>query len=143
MKIGIINGPNLNSLGYRETNIYGKNSLFDLEKILKEKFNNVAFLFYQSNNEGLIIDKIYEFSNSCNALIINPGAFSHYSVAIYDAIKAISIPVIEVHISNIFKRECFRQNLLTASATKGLIIGFGIYSYVIAVYAILNSFIKD
>lgn len=138
MKILIINGANLNMLGKRETNIYGKKTLLDLENYIKEEFKNLEFEFFQSNCEGDIIDKIHN-SSDFDGIVINPGAYTHYSYAISDAIKCVELAVIEVHISNIHKREEFRQKSVIASSCLGQISGFGFYGYIMAINAIINT----
>tara|TARA_S200000501_G_scaffold353867_1_gene374023 strand:- start:462 stop:878 length:417 start_codon:yes stop_codon:yes gene_type:complete len=132
MKIIIINGPNLNLLGKRETNIYGNESFEDYLDVLKEKFPNFQIDYFQSNHEGEIIDKIHYSDENYNAILINAGGYSHTSVAIFDAIKAISCQVIEIHISNIYSREDFRTKSLLSSACKSVICGFGLKSYYLA-----------
>lgn len=136
-KILVINGPNLNLLGKREKNIYGEKSLKDIENILREeaKKYNFEVHFFQSNHEGEIIDKIQEGENF-DGIIINPGGYSHTSIAILDAIKSIKTPVIEVHLTNLFSREDFRQNLITAKGSKGVISGLGYISYLSALYSL-------
>ena len=136
MKILIINGPNLNLLGKREQSIYGKLSLKDIEKKLINEFNDSSFEFFQSNNEGEIIDKIQKSEDNFNAIVINPGGFAHSSVAIRDALAEIKLIKIEVHLSNLSKRENFRQKLITASACDGYISGFKEESYSAAVHLI-------
>lgn len=136
MKIQIINGPNLNLLGKREPTIYGNLSFESFLKNLKNKYPTIVFNFNQSNLEGEIINKIHEVGFSFNGIILNAGAYTHTSVAIYDAIKAIKIPVIEVHLSNIYTREIFRHQSLIAKACKGVIHGFGMDSYRLAIEAI-------
>ncbi|MGL4796886.1 MAG: type II 3-dehydroquinate dehydratase [Paraclostridium sp.] len=139
MKILIINGPNLNMLGKRETDVYGKNTLEDLTIYIEKTFKEVAnFEFFQSNHEGYIIDKLHEAHGKFDGIVINPGAFTHYSYAIADAIKSINVNVVEVHISNIHKREEFRHKSVTANGCIGQISGFGFYSYILGVNAILN-----
>ena len=142
MKIIVINGPNLNMLGKREQNIYGKSTLKDLENYIldysKGLDEKIIIEFFQSNHEGFIIDKIQESMDKYDGIIINPGAFTHYSYAIHDAIKSININVIEVHISNIHQREEFRQKSVTASACVGQISGFGFDSYILGVKALIN-----
>lgn len=144
MKILIINGPNLQLLGKREVNIYGKVTLEDIEVYLKkfidEKYKTeIHLVFYQSNHEGEILDKIAEtFENKTDGIIINPAAYTHTSFAILDAIKAVSIPVVEVHISNIHNREEFRRKSITAAACIGQISGFGIHSYELALQALIK-----
>ena len=132
MKIIIINGPNLNLLGKRETNIYGNESFEDYLDSLKEKFPNFQIDYFQSNHEGEIIDKLHYSDENYNAILINAGGYSHTSVAIFDAIKAISCQVIEIHISNIYSREGFRTKSLLSSACKSVICGFGLKSYYLA-----------
>lgn len=143
MKIIVINGPNLNMLGKREKSIYGNNTLKDLEDYILNKFKEVndeiVIEFFQSNHEGCIIDKIHESMDRYDGIVLNPGAFTHYSYAIHDAIKSIDINVVEVHISNIHKREEFRQKSVTASACIGQISGFGFDSYVLGITALINA----
>jgi 3-dehydroquinate dehydratase-2 len=133
-KVLIINGPNLNMLGIREPDIYGKETLETInDQILnKAKNMNLDIEFIQSNHEGQIIDKIQESMGKYDYIIINPGAFTHYSIAIRDAIKASSIPSIEVHISNIYQREEFRKNSVIAPVCVGQISGLGSYGYLLA-----------
>ncbi|MFD2214065.1 type II 3-dehydroquinate dehydratase [Metabacillus endolithicus] len=138
MKVLVINGPNLNRLGLREPEIYGSKTLTDLEKDLLtigEKVNCEVTCF-QSNHEGDLIDAIHEASEQYHGIVINPGAFTHYSYAIRDAIASISIPVIEVHISNIHAREEFRHTSVTAPVTVGQIIGLGFKGYELAILAL-------
>ncbi len=136
----ILNGPNLNLIGKRETNIYGKDTVQDLHKLIIEesKLMNIRVEFFQSNHEGEIIDKIQSSINTYDGIVINPGAYTHYSYAIYDAIKSVDKPVVEVHISNVHKREEFRQKSVTAKACIGQITGFGFYSYILGLYSIIN-----
>ena len=133
MKIIIINGPNLNLLGKREVDIYGKKNFEDHLIFLKEKFPNIEIDYFQSNIEGEIIDRIQSVDKSYNAILINAGGYSHTSVAILDAIKTISCQVIEVHISNIYSREKFRSHSLLSSACKAVVCGFGLKSYDLAI----------
>ena len=133
MKIIIINGPNLNLLGKREVDIYGKKSFEDHLIVLKKKFPNIQIDYFQSNIEGEIIDRIQSVDKSYNAILINAGGYSHTSVAILDAIKTISCQVIEVHISNIYSRERFRSHSLLSSACKAVVCGFGLQSYDLAI----------
>ena len=120
--------------------MYGTQSLNDLENMIKEKFmNKIHVDFYQSNHEGYIIDKIHSASEVYDGIVINPGALTHYSYAIHDAIQSINTKVVEVHISNIYQREEFRQKSVTASACIGQISGFGFYSYILGIYAIINN----
>ena len=139
--IVIINGPNLNLLGKREPEIYGKESFETCLKDLREKFPAVAIEYFQSNSEGEIIDKLHQLGYDhpeCKGIIINPGAYSHYSYAIADAISAIPIPVVEVHISNIMSREDFRHNSVTASACVGMLTGFGLKGYELGVNFLMS-----
>lgn len=136
MKILIINGPNLNLLGTREPEIYGNTSMESLIEDLKKDFTNHELLYFQSNYEGEIIDRIQE--NDFDALVINPGAFTHYSYAIADALKNLKKTKIEVHISNIYQREEFRQKSVTAAYTDAVLSGFGTEGYKLALYYILK-----
>lgn len=136
MKILIINGPNLNLLGTREPEIYGNVSMEDYLNQLKMEFSSQILNHYQSNIEGEIINRIQE--DDFDALIINPGAFTHYSYAIADCLKNISKPKIEVHISNIYKREEFRQKSVTAANTDGVLSGFGMNGYRLAVLSLIS-----
>ncbi|MFC3882878.1 type II 3-dehydroquinate dehydratase [Bacillus songklensis] len=140
-KILVINGPNLNRLGSREPSVYGLQTLADLEHRLQEigGQQGVTINCFQSNHEGAIIDRIHEADNSYDGIILNPGAFTHYSYAIRDAIASISVPVIEVHISNVHAREAFRHQSVTAPVTKGQIVGLGLYGYEMALLALLNE----
>ncbi len=133
MKIGIINGPNLNLLGKREPEVYGKQTFEDYFSILEKKYMNVEFRYFQSNIEGELIDKIQEFGFSFDGIILNAGAYTHTSIGIGDAVKAITTPVIEVHISNTFSRESFRHQSYISGNAKGVILGFGLQSYDLAV----------
>ncbi len=137
MKIIIINGPNLNLLGKREPEIYGSLSFDTFIKGLKRKYSSVDISYFQSNIEGELINKIQEVGFSYDGIILNAAAYTHTSVGIGDAVKAITTPVIEVHISNIFSREEFRHHSFISTNAKGIIIGFGLKSYELA----LQSFI--
>ena len=143
-KILIINGPNLNLLGNREDDIYGKDSLekikSDCEKKGTEK--KLEIDFFQSNNEGEIIDKIHEINNKYEGLIINPAAFTHSSIAILDSLRAISKPKIEIHLSNIYSREEYRKKSITSEGVDGLICGFGGNSYLLGIEAICKLIYK-
>ena len=134
-KIIIVNGPNLNLLGQRETDIYGNKSFEDFFNDLKNKFSSVKIEYYQSNIEGEIIDKLQEVGFSLDGIILNAAAYTHTSVGIADAIAAIKTPVIEVHISNIHSREEFRHNSLISKNVKGIVCGFGLQSYELALKA--------
>lgn len=137
MKIIIINGPNLNLLGKREPEIYGSKTFTDYLEDLKQNYSEVDLEYYQSNIEGELIDKLQEVGFSYDGIILNAAAYTHTSVGIGDAVKAISTPVIEVHISNTFSRETFRHKSFISTNAKGIIIGFGLKSYELA----LQSFI--
>ena len=139
-KIIIINGPNLNLLGNREENIYGEISLEDIEKKTKEKCKemNIDLFFCQSNNEGELINFIQSAEKKYDGLIINPAAFTHTSIALLDALRAISKPKIEIHLSNIYNREDYRKKSITSEGVNGLICGFGPLSYILAIEALNN-----
>ena len=137
MKIIIINGPNLNLLGKREEEIYGKISFEDYFISLKEKFPKLILEYFQSNIEGEIINKLHEVGFLCDGIILNAAGYTHTSVAIADAIKSIQTPVVEVHISNILSRETFRHNSLIAPNCKGSIFGFGLKGYELAISSFL------
>lgn len=144
-KVLVINGPNLNLLGKREPTIYGNTSLDDINELMKQKAcaNNIDIEFMQSNHEGVIIDNIQVASGKFDFIILNAAAFTHYSIAIRDAIAAVDTPVIEVHLSNIHKREEFRKNSVIAPVVVGQISGFGVDSYLIALEAVIRSFAKE
>tara|TARA_B110000438_G_C15729013_1_gene613409 strand:+ start:531 stop:974 length:444 start_codon:yes stop_codon:yes gene_type:complete len=137
-KIIIINGPNLNLLGSREKNIYGNNSLEDIKdrSITKASELNLDCSFYQTNNEGDLITYIQSAESKYDGLIINPAAFTHTSIAILDALRALSIPKIEIHLSNIYTREEYRKKSITSEGVNGLICGFGAISYILGIEAI-------
>lgn len=142
MKILVINGPNLNLLGVRETATYGKLSLSQIEKYTKEKLEgyNVSLTWWQSNSETEIINKVQELIESnYDALIINPAAYSHTSIAITDALKCIEMPIVEVHLSNVYQRESFRQTMLTATASSIIMSGLGKDAYYYGALALLRS----
>ena len=140
MKILIINGPNLNLLGKREPEIYGTQSFEEFFTQLKQKYPQVQLTYFQSNSEGSIIDRIHSaWDEKFDGIILNAGAYTHYSYAIHDAIKSIKIPVVEVHISNIFAREEFRQKSVIAPACIGTISGFGLFSYELALQFFMLS----
>ena len=132
MKIIIINGPNINLLGKRETDIYGDQSFEDFFKILQSKYSAIELFNYQSNIEGELIDKLQEVGYEYDGIILNAAAYTHTSVGIGDAVKAITTPVIEVHISNTFSREEFRHQSFISPNAKGIILGFGLQSYELA-----------
>lgn len=132
-RILIINGPNLNLLGKREPGIYGNQSFETYFEQLKNKYNQLQLFYFQSNTEGLIIDKLHETGFDFDGIIINAGAYTHTSLAIADAIRAITTPVVEVHISNVFKRETYRHHSYLSEACTGCIVGFGMDSYRLAI----------
>ncbi|MDA7571029.1 3-dehydroquinate dehydratase [Flavobacteriaceae bacterium] len=136
MKISIINGPNLNLLGKREPSIYGDQSFITYFDTLKVQFPEIIFDYFQSNIEGELINKLHEIGFSADVILLNAGAYTHTSVAIGDAIKAIDSSVIEIHISNTFAREDFRHTSYITPVAKGLIIGFGLDSYRLAVESV-------
>lgn len=140
MKILILNGPNLNLLGERDRSIYGLKSLSEIENCLVSRASElgVEVLFFQSNHEGYLIDKIQEVAGKVAGLIINPGALTHYSYTLRDALADLKIPTIEVHLSNIFAREAFRNTTVTAPVCTGLIAGFGWRSYLAALELIVS-----
>lgn len=142
-KILVINGPNLNMLGIRNTSVYGSKGLQDINDEIAEaaRQEGIRVEFFQSNHEGAIIDRIHEAYGTCDGLIINPGAYSHYSIAIRDAIEAICLPAIEVHISNIFSREEFRKHSVITAVCIGQICGLGYQGYIHALRA-LNQHLK-
>ncbi len=137
MKIIILNGPNLNLLGEREKSQYGSFTLKDIEKNCKQfaKQNNIDLSFFQSNIEGELVEKIQSSRNKENGLIINAGGYTHTSVAIHDALKILKIPIIELHISNIYNREDFRHKSLISKIARGVICGFGENGYIMALDA--------
>ena len=143
-KIIIINGPNLNLLGNRETDIYGKTTLAEIETLSKNKAKelNIILNFYQSNSESEIIDLIHKAQTDFDGIIINPAAFTHTSVALLDALKAISKPKIEIHLSNIYNREDYRKNSITSTGVDGIICGFGSLSYIIAIEALYSLLVR-
>ena len=138
MNLLILNGPNLNLLGKREPEIYGNTGFDEVFENLKNAFPNVELSYYQSNVEGEIINKLHEFGFSIDGVILNAGGYTHTSVAIADAVKAIETPVIEVHISNVMSREEFRHTSLIGPYVKGSIIGLGIDGYRLAIEAFIS-----
>lgn len=137
-KLIIINGPNLNLLGLREPEVYGSLSFTEFLELLKKKYTNLQIDYFQSNIEGEIIDKLHEVGFSFDGIILNAAAYTHTSVGIGDAIKAIKTPVVEVHISNTFSRESFRHESYISPNAKGVIIGFGLQSYELAIESLLK-----
>ena len=142
MKILIINGPNLNKLGLREPDVYGRETLTAINQEIKDYFSELAIDFFQSNHEGNMLDCLQAAADKYEAIILNAGALTHYSIALRDAIASISLPVIEVHLSNIHNREDFRKNSVIAAVCAGSISGFGKYSYYLAVEALKKGFIS-
>lgn len=139
-KIAIINGPNLNLLGVREPGVYGSTSMESYFAELRQRFEGRAELtYFQSNCEGAIIDEIHRVGFSAAGIVLNAGAYTHTSIAIADAIRAVSAPVVEVHISNVHKREEFRSRSMLSGACLGVILGFGLDSYRLAIEALLNT----
>lgn len=138
MKIQIINGPNLNLLGRREPEKYGYTSFEDFLAELREKYPSVEIEYFQSNVEGEIINRIHETGFTYDGIILNPGGYTHTSVAIADAVAAVKCTVVEVHITNVAAREEFRHNSLVGRFCRGSIIGFGLLGYILAVEAIIH-----
>lgn len=138
MKIMIINGPNLNLLGKREPEVYGNASFEDYFKTLESKFGELSLSYYQSNIEGELISKLQEVGFSYDGIVLNAASYTHTSVGIGDAVKAIDTPVVEVHISNTHQREDFRHVSYISAAAKGVILGFGLQSYALAIQSFLK-----
>ena len=136
MKIQIINGPNLNLLGVREPGIYGSESFEVFLPKLQERYPDIEIDYYQSNVEGELINKMQEVGFSCDGIVLNAGAYTHTSIALHDCIRSLRCPVIEVHISNVHQREEFRHHSMISSACKGVICGFGLDSYRLAIEAL-------
>ena len=143
MRIQIINGPNLNLLGVREPEIYGKRAWEDYLKELRSRFPKVRIDYYQSNLEGEIINKIQEVGFDRDGIVLNAGAYTHTSVAILDALKSVSTPTVEVHISNVHQREEFRRKSLISPGCMGVICGFGLDSYRLAIEALVDNAISN
>jgi 3-dehydroquinate dehydratase II len=139
MKIAIINGPNLNLLGKREVDIYGSNSFETYFTALQAKFSNVEFVYFQSNVEGELVNAIQEYGFSIQGIVLNPAAYTHTSIAIGDAVAAITAPVVEVHISNIFAREEFRKHSYVSAKCNAVISGAGLLGYELAVKALIEA----
>lgn len=137
MKIQIINGPNINLLGKREPTIYGSTSFEDYLAQLRALFNDIQIDYFQSNIEGELLDKIQEVGFTYDGIILNAGAYTHTSIALQDCIRAVTTPVIEVHISNVHQREEFRHRSMISCACRGVILGFGLKSYELAMRAFL------
>jgi len=139
MKIIIINGPNLNLLGKREPDVYGDTTFEDYFRNLQMKYRDVELEYYQSNIEGELIDKIQQTGFSYDGIVLNAAAYTHTSVGLGDAVKAIETPLVEVHISNTFNRESFRHTSYISPAARGVILGFGLQSYDLAIQSFLGS----
>lgn len=137
-KIQIINGPNLNLLGRREPGVYGSRSFDDYLEELRTKFPDVQLDYFQSNHEGDLIDCIHACGFEADGIILNAGAYTHTSIALHDALRAVTAPAVEVHISNVHAREEFRHHSLISAACRGVICGFGLDSYRLAVEALIN-----
>lgn len=138
MKVLIINGPNLNLLGVREKTVYGDRSFSDYLQDLKSAYPLVEIDYFQSNHEGALIDELHRNGFDCDGIILNAGAYTHTSIALADAIRSITAPVVEVHISNVHAREEYRRQSMIAPACKGVIAGFGLDSYRLALEALLH-----
>ena len=136
-KIQIINGPNLNLLGKREPTVYGNSSFEDYLDTLRARYPQCEIAYYQSNVEGEMINKIHEVGFTYDGIVLNAGAYTHTSIALHDAIKAVTTPVVEVHISNVHARESFRHVSMLSATCKGVILGFGLDSYRLAVQSFL------
>lgn len=140
MNILIINGPNLNLLGKREKSVYGENSFESYLEFLRNKYSEHQLAYFQSNIEGELINTLHQYGfGDTDGIVLNAGAYTHTSIAISDAIRAINVPVIEVHISNIHAREAYRHTSMIAAACKGSIAGFGMDSYRLAIEALINN----
>lgn len=137
MTIHIINGPNLNLLGTREPGIYGSSTFEDYLEKLRQRYPDIHIEYYQSNVEGLLIDRLQQVGFSADGIVLNAGAYTHTSIALQDCIRSLMAPVIEVHISNVHKREEFRHHSMLSSACKGVICGFGLDSYRLAIEALI------
>lgn len=137
MQIAIVNGPNLGNIGLREPHIYGTRSMDAMLLSLGEEFPEVEFVYYQSNHEGALIDFLYADGQRMDGIVLNAGAYTHTSIALLDAVRAIAQPVVEVHLSNVYARESFRHQSIIAPACVGVIAGFGVDSYRLAVLALM------
>ncbi|MEW6621680.1 MAG: type II 3-dehydroquinate dehydratase [Bacillota bacterium] len=142
MKVLIVNGPNINMLGLRPKSIYGSQTLEQINSEIKNTADKIGIevSFFQSNSEGELIDTIQKVGSSWDGIIINPGAFGHYSIAIRDALEILKIPIAEVHLSNIYAREEFRHKSVISPVVSGVISGFGPYGYVLGLYALKDIF---
>lgn len=136
----MLSGPNLNLLGEREPEVYGHHTLADVERMVREKAEElgVEVRFVQSNHEGVMLDELHRARLDCDAVVLNPGAFTHTSIALRDAVAAIRIPVVEVHVSNVHAREAFRRRMVLAPVVRGQVLGFGPYSYVLGLEAAVH-----
>jgi 3-dehydroquinate dehydratase, type II len=137
MRVIIINGPNLNLLGQREPSVYGADNFETYFATLQRAYPQLELSYFQSNHEGALLDKLHEVGFSYDGIILNAGAYTHTSVALHDAIRAITTPVVEVHISNTFAREAFRHHSYISAVAKGVIVGFGMESYRLALESFL------
>ena len=140
MRVIIINGPNLNLLGQREPSVYGADSFEAYFATLQQAYPQLELSYFQSNHEGALLDKLHEVGFSYDGIILNAGAYTHTSVALHDAIRAITTPVVEVHISNTFAREAFRHHSYISAVAKGVIVGFGMESYRLALESFLFNY---
>lgn len=138
MRLDVVHGPNLNLLGRREPEIYGRESLADLEAHLRRDFPDVAWTFFQSNHEGALVDRLQWAADHADGVVLNPGSLSHTSVALLDAMAALELPVVEVHISQVLAREDFRRTLVTARAAAALVCGMGLEGYLAATRFLLQ-----
>ncbi len=139
MKILIMNGPNLNLLGIREPGVYGSETMEDCLTALRQRFPDVELLYYQSNVEGALIDRLQAaMTEGVDGVVLNAGAYTHTSIALHDAIRSVAFPVVEVHISNVHRREEFRRHSMIAPACSGVVCGFGLDSYRLGVAAIVG-----
>lgn len=139
MRIAIVNGPNLNLLGSRETAVYGEQDWESFFQSLQSRYNGVDFRYFQSNLEGELINAIHDFSQNCAGIVLNAGGYTHSSIALGDAVLAVTVPVVEVHISNLHARESFRFNSYTAQGSAGVISGFGLEGYRLAIEFLKNQ----
>ncbi|MER3455901.1 MAG: type II 3-dehydroquinate dehydratase [candidate division GAL15 bacterium] len=140
MRVLVLSGPNLNLLGEREPEVYGHHTLAEVEAMVRQRASELGVLvrFVQSNHEGVLIDELHQARVDCDAVVLNPGAFTHTSVALRDAIAALRIPVVEVHLSNVHAREPFRRRMVLAPVVRGQVLGFGPYSYVLGLEAVVH-----